>query len=303
MDREFSVYNPSVMQNISAISETMANCNLIPDSLRCEMKDGKVVNKYPIEQVRANCFLIAEQANRWGLSPFGVAQHASVVRGKLMWEGKLVHSVLQALTGINLNYEYEGQGLEMKVTVTGLIKGEATTRSVTGVVKDWKSGTWGAESNWQQRLAYRGGREWTRRHMPSVMLGVYTDDEELPQRETRNVTPVVHKEASNPFTIEKKQEAEVVIEKSDNGEEEIITNIIDVKMSKGNKKDGSEYTLYKIIAEDATGDLTLATFSKTMANIAKENKGKQVSIKFERTDKINKLVSIVSTSTEEGIAE
>lgn len=176
-----SIYDGQTFERLMSIAAVMANCQLIPDCLRKD-KTGE----FPIEKVQANCFLVAEQSLRWGLSAFAVAQCASVVHGRLMWEGKLVAGVLESLLGIRLNYTYSGEGEKMTVVVSGTLKGEATPRTVTGSVAAWKTDQWAAK-NYEQRLAYRGAREWCRRHSPAVMLGIVTDDDEsLPMR---NVTP------------------------------------------------------------------------------------------------------------------
>ena len=48
-------------------------------------------------------------------------------------------------------------------------------------------------------LAYRGARQWARRHMPEVLLGIYTDDEELPHgpEHAKGVTATVREWLKN----------------------------------------------------------------------------------------------------------
>lgn len=176
------VYDPQVFQQLMAIADAMAQTSLIPETLTKD-KNGM----FPLEKVRANCFLVAEQSHRWGMSPFAVAQAASVVYGRLMWEGKLVAAVIEQNAGIRLNYEYSGQGDSRTVVVTGQFPDEDKPRTVQGSVSDWKTDQW-KKSDYDQRLAYRGAREWARRHCPGVMLGVITSDE-ADDYEMRDVTP------------------------------------------------------------------------------------------------------------------
>jgi hypothetical protein len=183
-----SLFDPKHYTTIADIANMMAATNTTPETLRGERK-GQNFTPFAIEEVKANCFMVAEQAMRWGLSPFACAQHASIVRGKLMWEGKLVAAVLDQLTGVRLKYDYTGSGVNRKVTVSGKFADETEVREVTGLVKDWKTAQW-TETNYDQRLAYRGAREWSRRHAPSAMLGITTSDEELKKPAARDVTPL-----------------------------------------------------------------------------------------------------------------
>jgi hypothetical protein len=183
-----SLFDSNHYATIIDVANMMAATNLTPETLR-GTRSGQKFTPFPLDEIKANCFMVAEQAMRWGLSPTGCAQHASIVRGKLMWEGKLVAAVLDQLTGVKLKYDYTGSGVNRKVTVSGKFADETEIREVTGLVKDWKTSQW-TETNYDQRLAYRGAREWSRRHAPSAMLGITTNDEELKKPESRNVTPL-----------------------------------------------------------------------------------------------------------------
>lgn len=196
-----SIFDDGTFTGIMRVAKAMAASPLVPESLRTKTVDGKTVDLAP-EQIEANCFLVTEQAQRWGISPFAALACASNVRGRMMWEGKLVAGVLEANLGVRLNYEYEGSGENLSVTVTGTLPGEDKPRTIKGNVKDWKTGQW-TGSAYEQRLAYRGAREWARRHAPAVMLGVVTEDEELPtMREARGsvVSTIGETQVENPFT-------------------------------------------------------------------------------------------------------
>lgn len=167
-------------EHMQRIATIMANASLIPDSLRTfKDEDGKIV-PLAFEHIMANCFLVVNQATKWNMDPFGVAQCVSVVKGKLCYEGKLVAAVLDAKLGIELTFTYNDKaGDALGVVVSGTING--VTKTVEGTVGGWKtSGTnspWGAVANHKRQLAYRGSREWARLHKPALMLGAYTDDE------------------------------------------------------------------------------------------------------------------------------
>lgn len=185
MQTGLSIFDNGTFEGISRVADAMAYSPLVPESLRTKKENGKTVD-LPHEQVRANCFLICEQSSRWGISPFAALACASNIYGRLMWEGKLVAGVLEAKLGVRLDYQYEGAGEKMAVTVKGTLPAESKERTVNGAVADWKTDQW-KQSAYEQRLAYRGAREWARRHAPSIMLGVITEDEITP--EIRDVTP------------------------------------------------------------------------------------------------------------------
>ncbi len=181
-----SLFDSNHYATIIDVANMMAATNLTPETLR-GTRSGQKFTPFPLDEIKANCFMVAEQAMRWGLSPTGCAQHASIVRGKLMWEGQLVAAVLENSTGVRLKYTYSGSGLDRKVIVSGRFADETEDRTVEGTVKGWKTSQW-MEDNYDQRLAYRGDREWCRRHSPASMLGIRTNDEELPQQAERNMT-------------------------------------------------------------------------------------------------------------------
>ena len=166
---------------IMEVSKMMAGSALVPGHLRGKPSD---------------CWLIVSQAMRWKMDPFAVAQHTFVTQGKLGYEGKLVAAVVNASGKLKspLKYEYSGAGDAREVKVSGTIEGESAPREISGKVAGWKT----ANEKWakmpDQMLAYRGAREWARRHMPEAVLGVTQTDDELPQMHigpdaARDVTP------------------------------------------------------------------------------------------------------------------
>lgn len=156
-----------VPQNIDQamkLAEMMAASKLVPSHLQ----------KQP-----ADCFLVIEQAMRWGMSPFAVAQCTSVISGKLMFEGKLVAAALEscgALSG-HLDYRFTGEGPERAIIVSGTLAGDKAPRTVTVRWKDAKTNNalWTKQPD--QQLVYHGARVWARRWAPAVILGVYSREE------------------------------------------------------------------------------------------------------------------------------
>lgn len=196
-------------EHMQRVATVMARSTLMPESLYKEgPKDNKTV--LPYEQILSNCFLVVNQAVRWGLDPFAVAQCVSVVHGKLCYEGKLVSAVLQAKLAINLHHTFIGAGEEMRIylsdqpiteEVIELLKPgyrRNDMRIFDGSVGEWKTagnGTPWTPKNFPRMLIYRGTRDWCRIYEPALMLGVYTPDEMEDLEDTsryqraRDVTP------------------------------------------------------------------------------------------------------------------
>lgn len=154
---------PSTMAEGMKLADLMADCTLVPDHLKKKPGD---------------CFPILVQALRWRMDPFAVAQATAVVRGKLCYEGKLVHAVLISMGAIEgrLSFAYEGEGHQRKITVSGKPKGDSL-RSITGTVAQWQTDNGNWKKDPDMMLAYRGTRAWARLYCPDAMLGVYTPDE------------------------------------------------------------------------------------------------------------------------------
>lgn len=173
-----AVLDTARFEHMQRIARVMASTNLIPETLCMEGK-GDQKELLPLETVTANCFLVVNQAVRWNMDPFAVAQCVSVVHGKLCYEGKLIAAVLEAKIGVRLRYEWSGVGEQMRVKVSGKLP-DGVTEEIEGSVIDWR--TIGNNSPWKpamyrKMLAYRGAREWCRLYAPGLMLGVYSDDE------------------------------------------------------------------------------------------------------------------------------
>jgi hypothetical protein len=152
------------MAEAMKLAEVMASAKLVPAALQ----------KSP-----ADCLMVIQQAMRWDMDPFAVAQECSVIQGKLMHSGKLVAAVVNARGNLTqrLSFEYSGEGDNRTITVSGQLQGEHQPRVVEVVFKNART----ANSMWQkqpdQQLMYHGARVWARRHTPELMLGVWSEEE------------------------------------------------------------------------------------------------------------------------------
>jgi hypothetical protein len=167
LDNPISLYlDTNLFEQLQRVARLMATSGLAPDHLRGPDKI-------------ADAFLVVAQAFRWRMDPFAVAQHTYVYQGKLGYEGKLIAGVINSSPRIEqpLSYRYEGSGGGRKVVVTGRLRGETEDRPIDGTVDGWKTGNEKWRTMPDQMLAYRGAREWARRHMPEAVLGITTADE------------------------------------------------------------------------------------------------------------------------------
>lgn len=178
------------------------------------MSTGKLVPNH-LQRSPGDCLMVIEQAMRWGMSPFAVAQCTSVIQGKLMFEGKLVAAALNS-SGVlkgRLDYKFSGEGATRSITVIGTLKGESEPRDISVELKDAKTsnGMWTKQPD--QQLVYFATRAWARRHAPEVMLGVYSPEEfdEQPKRDNFAGTTIEAKaEAAQIFYPARKTAAEEI---------------------------------------------------------------------------------------------
>lgn len=133
------------------------------------------------------CLALSMQSLRWGMDPFAVTNKAYIVKNKagedqIAYESQLVHAVVNKLAPLQRRLEvtYEGTGTAMKCKVVGYLKGEGDRKfeyespSVVNIGVQ-NSPLW--KNDVQQQLHYYSVRAWARRHVPEVLLGVYTDDD------------------------------------------------------------------------------------------------------------------------------
>lgn len=142
------------------------------------MSKGKLVPA-ALQSSPADCLLVIEQATRWGMSPFAVAQEVSVIQGKLMHSGKIVAAAVHGsgvLAG-RLTYDFTGENGNRAVIVRGTLRGDAEPSAVTVRLADAKTTNQHWAKSPDQMLAYHGARVWARRYVPEVMLGVYSPEE------------------------------------------------------------------------------------------------------------------------------
>lgn len=178
-DEDIAIWDTGRFEHMYRVANLMATSSLIPDHLKDQA---------------ANCMMICQQAQRWQMDPFAVAQCSYVVGGRMAYEGKLIIAVINARGKLKerLSFEFEGAGQDMKVIVSGTFQNESKPRTVEATWKEGKDQSkHGAKWNQipDQQLVYYGGRKWGRRHAPELMLGIIADDEIVIEEQMRDITP------------------------------------------------------------------------------------------------------------------
>jgi hypothetical protein len=189
---------PATLAEAMQLANMMASSKLVPAALR---------------DSPADCLMVIQQAVRWQMDPFAVAQECSVIQGKLMYGGKLVAAVVNSRGGLEerLSFDYAGTGETRTITVSGKVRGEKTARSVAVILRDARTNAAVWKTQPDQQLMYHGSRVWARRHVPELMLGVWSP-EEFPAEAANSNQPAPVSEVSPiaPVTIEKPPEHDPV---------------------------------------------------------------------------------------------
>jgi RecT family protein len=155
---------PHDMDQAIRLAQAMASAKMVPKHLQGDT---------------GTCLMVVEQAMRWGMSPFAVAQCTSAIGGKLMFEGKLVAAAVEASGAIEggFDYKFDGDGDARRVTVSARRRGETNPRQMTIHLRDVRTTNEWWKKQPDQMLVYSGTRNWARRWTPSVILGVYAPEE------------------------------------------------------------------------------------------------------------------------------
>lgn len=176
------------MANEVATTRTQATgFSLIPKTMDEAFKiaDMMVRSKSMPEHLRTagDALMVVEQAGRWEMSPFAVAQCSFSYKGRLGYEGKLIQAVIEGspmarrIVSSLMDYQFEGEGDNLTITASATRVGEAEPRTVTVKLKDARTDNAHWKKSPHQMLCYHAARVWARRWAPSIILGVYSVDE------------------------------------------------------------------------------------------------------------------------------
>jgi hypothetical protein len=183
------IFDTARFEHYGRIASVMEQASLVPDCLK-DKENPKVSV--------ANCYVLVALADRLGMDPFALAQGVYVERGKLGFEGKVVHAAIKAKLRTELHFHFEGAPFkdERRVYVSDRAFDEEIIaqlkpgvslpgwRIIDGTVGDWKTKNkdgsvkhiWLGQQS-EMQLRYRGARTWARAYEPGIMLGIMSDDE------------------------------------------------------------------------------------------------------------------------------
>ena len=145
------------------------------------------------------CLAICTQAVEWGMSPYAVANKSYFVNDQIAFESQLVQAVILKRAPIKgrIHFEFTGEGAKRKCRAWARLAEDPDEIAEYispefALITPKNSPLW--KSDPDQQHCYYSGRALCRRHFPDVLLGVYADDEIVPEprgpEEARDVTPV-----------------------------------------------------------------------------------------------------------------
>lgn len=162
-----NVLMPHNIDEAMRLADLMARAKMVPKHLQGDV---------------GTCFMVVEQALRWQMSPFAVAQCTSSIGGKLMYEGKLVAAAATSCGAIvgEFDYTFDGDPAKpetLSVTATATRASDNQPRAMTLKWVDAKTDNQFWKKQPEQQLTYAAARVWCRRWSPGVILGVFAPEE------------------------------------------------------------------------------------------------------------------------------
>jgi hypothetical protein len=151
------------------------------------------------------CLMVVDQAMRWRMSPFAVAQHSFNIGGKMGYEGKIMAAAVESMGAIigGFDYKWAGTGDDRTITVKATRAGESEPREMTIRLGDVKTTNEMWKKQPDQQLVYSGCRNWARRWTPAALLGAYAPEEfDRPQPEPFAGTTVEGKAETQPPEVQ-----------------------------------------------------------------------------------------------------
>lgn len=171
------LFDAGILHTMGAIAEQLCHASVLPEHLRGS-GHGPDFKEYPLEVRRANCLLIVNAARLFQMDPFMLANESHVIYGRWDMSGKCYAAVYNAHGGgTPLKYTYEGDGDQLRLTVSGCPAGHDEPRELTVRLVDAQTyeNSGAVKSAWkkpEQQLAYYGARQWVRRYAPECLLGL-----------------------------------------------------------------------------------------------------------------------------------
>lgn len=184
----------------------IGSSGIVPQGMDDAMRLAKAMSMIPelpkhLHNSIGTCLMVVDQAMRWRMSPFAVAQCSFNIGGKMGYEGKLMAAAVESMGAIvgGFDYQFDGKGDDRTITVSAVRTGETKPRTMQIRLGDVKTNNAMWEKQPDQQLVYSGARNWARRWTPAALLGAYAPEEfERPPQEAFSGTTIEHEEAPEP---------------------------------------------------------------------------------------------------------
>lgn len=158
-------------------------------------------------QNTANAMICLDMANRLRCSPLMVAQCLYIVQGKPSWSAQFVIAAINACGRFTpLRFVMSGEGAERQchcestdIATREILAGPVVSMQMAKA-EGWVDKT---GSKWRTMpelmLRYRAGTFFGRLYAPDVLLGLYTQDEQLDIMNVQDVSPTVTQADDDDF--------------------------------------------------------------------------------------------------------
>ena len=186
-----NLYAPENFQLSMQAAQNFASSSLVPRQF----------------QNTANAMICLDMANRLRCSPLMVAQCLYIVQGKPSWSAQFVIAAINACGRFTpLRFVMIGEGAERQCHCesTDIATGETLVGPAVSMQMAKAEG-WvdKAGSKWRTMpelmLRYRAGTFFGRLYAPDVLLGLYTQDEQLDIMNVQDVSPTVTQADDDDF--------------------------------------------------------------------------------------------------------
>jgi hypothetical protein len=166
------------------------NAGELMEFARMMSASGSAVPKHLRGQPGA-CLGILDDAVRFGVNPYALGRQSYFVNDQLAYQAQVFMAIINAHAPLKTrpDIRYEGEGQEMRATVTGTFRDGAEREYKSPRIADIQpknSPLWKSDPG--QQLAYYSLRAFARRWCPEVIMGIH-DVDELREAAMTDVTP------------------------------------------------------------------------------------------------------------------
>lgn len=206
VENDIALFDTAKFEHFNRIATGMALASLVPKHLKSEAQNYETY----VKESAANCLMVINQAERWGIDPFACAAETYVIGGKLGYQGKLIAGIINTRSNVvgGLKSIFNnGKNDDLAIAVYGALRAipreefkETVLPLLQRLVQDDDKTTlaeldaldvlavrlavgqartdnkmW--KNDPEQKLVYSASIRWARRYRPEIILGVKIDDD------------------------------------------------------------------------------------------------------------------------------